>query len=248
MRCIAYVSRAHINDYGISRPKGLSEIVTSSCRFNPLYDVTGIISYRRGQYFQVLEGPDHKINSLLLKISIDSRHKDMWVFLDMPITKRCFDHWGVSVFDYVDQKPFFEEFIRSNHNIINGFTNEQRERVKDFIKIEESKDELNNDYNGKLLRLKAWPDLNNISQPQAVIGLCIKLTKKPYPFDKLVNDSELGSYEQLVKTIKYFETLSILSISEQVPKIQADILEKQSIEPVKPNKFYGAIKRFLGIG
>ena len=248
MRCVAYVSRVPFSDRGIRLPKGLSDIVLISRQSNPLSQITGIISYREEQYFQVLEGPKQEIDKLFSKILADSRHEDIWVFLDMPITRRCFGNWGVSVFDFVDQGPFFKEFIRSNQYIINAFTAEQKQRIQSFIGIEKPIEAENIRYDGKLLRLKAWPDLNNISQPQVVIDLCVKLTKKPYAFDSLVSANEFGTYEQVVEIISDFDKLGILAISEPVVKAAAEPTQEQVIEQKKPNKFYGAIKRFLGMG
>lgn len=247
MRCVAYVSRVPISDRGIRLPRGLSDIVLISRQSNPLSQITGIISYREEQYFQVLEGPKQEIDKLLSKILADSRHEDIWVFLDVPITRRCFSNWSVSVFDFVDQGPFFKEFIRSNQQIIDTFNTEQKERVQSFIGIGEPIEAEHTRYDGKLLRLKAWPDLNNISQPQVVIGLCVKLTKKPYPFDSLVSDSEFGTYEQVTEIIRKFDNLGILALSEPVIEV-AQPVQEPVIEQKKPNKFYGAIKKFLGMG
>ena len=243
MKCVAYVSKAPINERGIHLPIGMSDVVAVSRKFNPAAHITGIISYRQGQYFQVLEGSYHDIDNLMLKISADTRHEDIWVFIDVPISERCFPNWGVSVFDFVDQGPFFKKFIESNRNKIDDFTEQQKERIQIFIDLKEKnlKDEKN--YDGKNLRLLAWPDLNSVSQPQMIMDLCVKMTKKPYPFDSLVNDGEFGTHKQVTDIIKKFETLGILKVSEPEPKLSNETV----IQTKKPNKFYGAIKRFLGV-
>ena len=82
MKCIAYVSRVPISDRSMRMPTGLSDIISVSRRHNPKLQITGIISYRQGQYLQVLEGPDAAVDELMGKIAVDPRHEDIWVFLN----------------------------------------------------------------------------------------------------------------------------------------------------------------------
>ncbi len=107
MKCIAYVSRVPIKDRSIRMPSGLSDIISVSSKHNPQSHITGIISYREGQYLQVLEGPDIEVDRLMAKISSDTRHENIWVFLNKSVTERSFRNWGISVFDFVDQGHFF---------------------------------------------------------------------------------------------------------------------------------------------
>lgn len=242
MRCIGYVSRAPIADRALRLPRGLSEIIRVSRESNLVAQVTGIIFYRKGQYFQVLEGPYDAVGTLMTKIAADPRHEDLWIFMDTPISERCFESWGVSVFDFVDQGPYFNTFIENNRHKIDSFTTQQKERLKVFVDAAETSGAPEESYKGKNLRLLAWPDLNNISEPQLVIALCVKLTKKPYSFDKLVEENDFGTSQQLTETLKSFETLGILTISEP------ELIQEPVIPEKKPNKFYGAIKKFLGMG
>lgn len=246
MKCIAYVSRTTANDRGIHLPTGLSEIVQISRKRNPASQITGIISYRQGQYFQVLEGPYLEIDNLMAKIMSDVRHQDLWIFLNVRVNKRSFDSWGVSVFDFVDQGPIFKTFIEDNQNTLNAFTESQKKRIQPFIDFEKTDIGANQQYEGKNLRLLAWPDLNRTSQPQMIMNLCVKLTKKPYPFDSLVASGEFGARQQVTDIIREFEAMKILTVTEAEPELKS--MSASVIEAKKPNKFYGAIKRFLGMG
>lgn len=96
-------------------------------------------------------------------------------------------------------------------------------------------------YKGKSLKLLAWPDLNHVSNPQMIMDLCVKLTKKPYPFDTLVASGEFGSSPQVTEIINGFDQSGILSVTETQP------LDEPKVNEKKPNKFYGAIKKFLGM-
>ncbi|WP_198332135.1 BLUF domain-containing protein [Psychrobacter aquimaris] len=241
MKCIAYVSRAPISDRSIRLPTGLSDIIRISRNKNLKSQITGIISYREGQYLQVLEGHDLEVDKLMSKIASDPRHEDLWVFLDVRVAKRSFPNWGVSVFDFVDQGSFFNAFIENNSAVLNSFDEYQQKRIQPFIDIKKSDTVPENYYEGKNLRLLAWPDLNNESEPQMIMNLCVKLTKKPYPFSALVSSGEFGTHHQVTQIIKEFERLGLLSVTEAEP------INEQTINEKKSNKFYGAIKKFLGM-
>ena len=242
MKCIAYVSRAPISDRSIRLPTGLSDIIRISRNKNLKSQITGIISYRDGQYLQVLEGHDLEVDKLMSKIASDPRHEDLWVFLDVRVAKRSFPNWGVSVFDFVDQGSFFNAFIENNSAVLNSFDEYQQKRIQPFIDIKKSDTVPENYYEGKNLRLLAWPDLNNESEPQMIMNLCVKLTKKPYPFSALVSSGEFGTHHQVTQIIREFERLGLLSVTEAEP------INEQTINEKKSNKFYGAIKKFLGMG
>ncbi|MGP4119836.1 BLUF domain-containing protein [Psychrobacter aquimaris] len=242
MKCIAYVSRAPISDRSIRLPTGLSDIIRISRNKNLKSQITGIISYREGQYLQVLEGHDLEVDKLMSKIASDPRHEDLWVFLDVRVAKRSFPNWGVSVFDFVDQGSFFNAFIENNSAVLNSFDEYQQKRIQPFIDIKKSDTVPENYYEGKNLRLLAWPDLNNESEPQMIMNLCVKLTKKPYPFSALVSSGEFGTHHQVTQIIREFERLGLLSVTEAEP------INEQTINEKKSNKFYGAIKKFLGMG
>ena len=246
MKCIAYVSRTTANDRGIHLPTGLSDIVQISRRRNPASQITGIISYRKGQYFQVLEGPYLEIDNLMAKIKSDPRHQDLWIFLNVRVNKRSFDSWGVSVFDFIDQGPIFKQFIEDNQQTLTTFTESQKKRIQPFIDFEKNAIAKEQNYQSTNLRLLAWPDLNRTSQPQLIMSLCVKLTKKPFPFDSLVASGEFGDYCQVTEIIKDFESMGILTVTQT--EADSELTPQPVAETKKPNKFYGAIKRFLGMG
>lgn len=241
MKCIAYVSRTPASDRSVRMPTGLSDIISVSRQHNPESQITGIISYRDGQYLQVIEGPSNEVDKLMTKISGDPRHEDLWVFLNAPITERSFNNWGVSVFNFVDQSELFDTFIESNLAVLSGFDEHQKSRIQPFIDMKKSDAFVGQYYEDKSLRLLAWPDLNTVSQPQMIMNLCIKLTKKPYPFNELITSGEFGTAAQVTEIITEFDQLGILSVTEFEP------LNEQTVSEKKPNKFYGAIKKFLGM-
>lgn len=250
MRCVAYVSRTTTNDRGISLPTGLSEIVRISRRRNSSLQITGVLSYRQGQYFQVLEGSRIEVENLMSKISSDPRHQDLSVFLDVPVTERSFDSWNVSVFEFVDQTPIFKKFIEHHQQLLNALTEVQKKRLQPFIDLEGSTIKTTHNYEGKHLRLLAWPDLNLSRKPELIMNLCVKMTNKPYAFDDLVKSKDFGTQQQVTDIIAGFDAMGILTVTEPElsTEFQPELIDQQNIHAKKPNKFYSAIKRFLRMG
>ncbi|MDF2991592.1 MAG: hypothetical protein K0S37_2106 [Microbacterium sp.] len=71
----------------------LIELLTQSRRSNHAHDLTGMLLHRRGRFFQVLEGPEDAVDTLLEKIRADGRHRDVRVLLREAIDARRFDEW-----------------------------------------------------------------------------------------------------------------------------------------------------------
>lgn len=259
MKCIAYVSKAPVAKCGVRLPIGLSNIVKAANR-NKRANITGFLSYHQGHYLEVMEGPNEEINQLVSKILADTRHEDSSVFINKNISTRSFSNWRVSVFDLVDQTPLFKQFVESYHTEIAALTEQQKTRIQHFYDLNNLFDSngnpdtaspstanpntANQSYEGKNLRLLAWPDFNRISNSQMIINLCVKLTKQPYPFDVLIESSELGTREQIITALREFEGLGILHITESALSKQ----QETAIQTKKPSSFYSAIKKFLGMG
>ena len=60
---------------------------------NHAHDLTGMLLYRRGRFFQVLEGPEDAVDELMRKIRRDSRHDGVRVLLRESLDDRRFDEW-----------------------------------------------------------------------------------------------------------------------------------------------------------
>lgn len=241
MKCVAYISKAPLTKSGVCLPIGLSGIVKASNR-NKNSEITGFLCYRKGYYFQVIEGPYEVVEQLASKILVDSRHSDPCMFINRRISKRCFKTWKISVFNLVDQSQLFEQFRETYDIDLSSFNEQQKIGIKKFYDLKNTPHPEN--YEGKNLRLKAWPDLNSINQSQTIIDLCVKLTKIPYPFEQLVEDERFGTRDQVVEALNQFETLGILTVTE------SELSQNQEIETVhekEPSSFFGAIKKFLGM-
>lgn len=89
MICVVYVSSATL---GLSE-REITTIVKASQLNNEQLDITGILLYNSGNFMQLLEGDEHKVETLYEKIKQDKRHTNTTLLLKEPITNKNFDNW-----------------------------------------------------------------------------------------------------------------------------------------------------------
>jgi hypothetical protein len=76
-------------------PLALRALLDQSRAANDTRGVTGMLLYRTGRFFQVLEGPEAEVRSLVSVIAHDPRHIDMRVIMEEPIGRRQFADWSM---------------------------------------------------------------------------------------------------------------------------------------------------------
>jgi hypothetical protein len=70
--------------------------IAMSCRNNnQALDITGMLLFSEGSFFQVLEGPSHAVQKLFEKIQQDKRHDRVAKLILEPIEQRDFSHWSM---------------------------------------------------------------------------------------------------------------------------------------------------------
>ncbi|MFF7682324.1 BLUF domain-containing protein [Microbacterium sp. NPDC007973] len=89
LTAVSYVSRA-VDTFDDAR---LAELLGQSRRSNHEHDLSGMLLYRRGRFFQVLEGPKDAVDELMAKIRRDPRHDEIRVLLTEEIEERRFEEW-----------------------------------------------------------------------------------------------------------------------------------------------------------
>jgi len=63
-------------------------------RNNTEFDISGVLVYNYGNFLQILEGDEQKINLLFEKISQDPRHNNIIKLIDTSIEERVFDDYN----------------------------------------------------------------------------------------------------------------------------------------------------------
>lgn len=97
MKYIAYVSQAE-RPYSQDELRGLLD---HSRTRNKADDISGCLVYRynddfdRGNFLQVLEGPEAAIDDVWDRISADNRHHTIVIIDEGPLDKRMFSNWSM---------------------------------------------------------------------------------------------------------------------------------------------------------
>ena len=241
MKCVIYVSKVIARQNGAMIPTGLSQIVRSAQKSNVASNITGVLSYRSGHYFQVLEGEDDEVDSLFAKIKSDQRHEQVEIILDTTIYKRNFPQWGMKLLESVNKDRHFLELVSEQSEELATLNSEQRAMLALFYKISDRRHGTSIGYEGTELMLTAWPDFSVINQSPVILELCARLTRQPHPYTSLVDGGQFGTRQQLDKILGMFETLEILKIVKS---------ESQSFEIIPKNQsggFYSKMKNFLNL-
>jgi len=89
MHCI-YSSAA--TDKNLSKEE-LENILEQSRQNNSKVDITGMLLYEDGAFFQVLEGEESVVDAVFKKIKKDTRHDRVTKLIVEPIDERAFGEW-----------------------------------------------------------------------------------------------------------------------------------------------------------
>lgn len=71
----------------------LIDLLNKARENNQLIDVTGILLYSEGDFFQILEGNNTIIENLYRKIENDNRHSNITKIISESIAQRDFTEW-----------------------------------------------------------------------------------------------------------------------------------------------------------
>ncbi|MEM6281106.1 MAG: BLUF domain-containing protein [Chloroflexota bacterium] len=84
--------------------KDLNKILEWSHSWNASVGITGMLLYKGGNFLQVLEGEEEKVDALFNSISKDERHHGVSIIYRRPIQERSFDDWSMG-FINMDAPP-----------------------------------------------------------------------------------------------------------------------------------------------
>jgi hypothetical protein len=94
-------------------PAELTALVTRAQVRNALAGLTGGLMCYRGRFMQVLEGDRDAVQQCLQRIEKDTRHHDVAVVYNGPLTSRRFGEWTMrEIQAQRDNEPVVEDFWR----------------------------------------------------------------------------------------------------------------------------------------
>ena len=88
-----YISR--ITSIGLSGASTLNDIAETSIINNKDNDITGILCYGNGCFFQYIEGTEQALTNLKNQLLVDDRHKDLKTLAFSAINERRFQNWSL---------------------------------------------------------------------------------------------------------------------------------------------------------
>ena len=98
LRQIFYMSR--VAD-GLAE-RDVKAVLALSRRNNRMLDVTGSLTFTGRHFVQTLEGRPEVVESLLARITHDTRHHDMRLMLDRAVTLRSYPLWSMGLLYNLD--------------------------------------------------------------------------------------------------------------------------------------------------
>jgi hypothetical protein len=88
-----YISR--VTSIGLSGASTLNDIAEVSIAHNKAENISGILCYGNGYFFQYIEGSEQALTNLKNRILKDNRHKDIQTLAFSAITERRFTGWSL---------------------------------------------------------------------------------------------------------------------------------------------------------
>ena len=241
MKCIAYISKVSDLQAGVVLPKGMAEIFGHARRRNAERGITGVLSFKKGHYIQVLEGDDAIVDGIYAKIKTDSRHTSVTTILDIPISERFFPNWSMRLLQSLNKDLSFLNFFDYNNNSFAGLDSDQAQLLKLFyIRKRANKKNVLQHFSGETLSLSGWPDQAVLSYSPALISLVAQLTVKQHSYRDLVGSHEFGTRFELDQTLNELNELGLL----QVHSTPAEIAPVSQSDQGK-GRFYNKMKKFL---
>lgn len=101
LRRLIYVSHA----VGEVNASVLDGILATARNFNVGRQVTGLLLFHEGTFFQVLEGETQTLRTLMVKIGKDARHDGLLTLADGPIAVRTFPNWSMGFIETTALTP-----------------------------------------------------------------------------------------------------------------------------------------------
>ena len=89
---LIYVS---IDTRGVTNPIRAADILAEARRNNARDDITGVLTFTGGRFIQILEGATDRLEDLLARLAVDTRHSDLQILVRRDVPDRDFKGWDM---------------------------------------------------------------------------------------------------------------------------------------------------------
>jgi Sensors of blue-light using FAD len=116
----------------------LLTLLSQSRKNNLPTDITGMLLYMEGCFFQVLEGEADQLEKLFDKISKDPRHHDLMKLILEPIETRSFSNWSMG-FQHITKEELtsitgLTDFLDRENNGFEGLEITRARKLIEFFR------------------------------------------------------------------------------------------------------------------
>ena len=116
----------------------LLALLAQSRKNNLHTDITGMLLYMEGCFFQVIEGEPEQLERLFDKIAKDHRHHDVMKLILEPVEARCFENWTMG-FQHITEDELnsivgLTDFLDRDNGGFNGMETSRARQLIDFFR------------------------------------------------------------------------------------------------------------------
>jgi hypothetical protein len=132
---IVYTSHARLPDGADinAKPSWLNQLVKQANINNKALNISGVLSYKNGKVFQLIEGQPELLQRLFAKIADDIRHQNLIVLLDIKNSRRTFRDWSMVLEANMETSALFREFLFVHFESLVEMSDGQRDELIFFI-------------------------------------------------------------------------------------------------------------------
>jgi len=99
----------------------LTSLLTASRAGNAAAGITGLLVYRAGRFFQVIEGPTAAVRALYDRIAADPRHHSVRTLVEDRVAERHFGEWTMGFERVPDHAEPVPDGFRSTFDDLDDF-------------------------------------------------------------------------------------------------------------------------------
>jgi|GEM_PF-2079330 len=260
MRLILYISKA---EGGFDAPYDFVKILKESRSFNTKKKITGVISYCKGYYLQLIEGDFDNgvdvVSSLYQKIERDDRHASVKKILDIETSKRYFERCPMKVFIPFKDSFLFDVFLKDYFALIGNVDESDRAILLNFFRFPRDEnlqkkianavfsEAMLSEYAHCSLRLMSWPNFVSlkVKPHREVLYACTSMMSKHVVYEELKKCFSQQNRGELENFLLAMDKAGLLSkkITQAHHSSQSHVPSVSSRK--KEGKFFSKVKEFL---
>ena len=125
---LLYISQAT----GVVSDEQVRDILQASRRNNPALGISGVLVHGGGLFMQILEGPEHAVLRMYVKIMDDKRNQNCRIIHISPAEERMFQQWSMGV---IDSDPLEFQYVQElrAHRLEAGRAKAFTDAMREFL-------------------------------------------------------------------------------------------------------------------